>query len=89
MEKLITDFQRLDKRKILEYLLKTCKQWTAISPKILDNTLLETMDKQIRRLMNKHKNNNFNSQKSGDILDLLKKHRQAVLKPLYSNLNTF
>jgi hypothetical protein len=46
------------------------------------------MDKQIRRLLNKQKNNNFKSQKNnGIILDLLRTHRQAVLKPLYFNLN--
>jgi len=45
MEKLITDFQRIEKKKILEYLLKTCNQWTDISEGMLENSRPETMDR--------------------------------------------
>lgn len=44
-EKLIMDFQRLDKKKVLEYLLKTSNQWTEISEGILKNSRPETMDR--------------------------------------------
>jgi len=88
MDKLMTDFQRTDKMEILEYLLKNSNEWTAISETMCLNSKDNTKDKQIRRLLNKHKNGYSRKVENGKmIIDLLRKRQGDVMKWLIDNLN--